>query len=279
VNITDSNIVIGEGGPLVLIAGPCVIESRDLILRTAEAVRTTASRHGMPAVFKSSYRKANRTSVRGFEGLGMDEGLRILEEVKSSVGLPVLTDIHESHEAAPVAEVADILQIPAFLCRQTALLRAAAETGRTVNIKKGQFAAPGDMKFAAEKVTEAGNNKVLLTERGTSFGYHNLVVDMRSLGLMRSLGFPVIFDATHSVQLPSQDGSGQSSGNPEFILPLARAAVAAGCDGLFVEVHPNPAAALSDAASQLPLDRLDELLGQTTSIHALVSRVPKGQSR
>jgi 2-dehydro-3-deoxyphosphooctonate aldolase (KDO 8-P synthase) len=271
------NMSIGDGGPLVLIAGPCVVESRSLILQTAEQVKLSADRHKLPVIFKSSYRKANRTSVKGFTGIGMDEALSILSEVKQQFGLPILTDIHLPSEAAIVAKVADVLQIPAFLCRQTELLQAAGETMRAVNIKKGQFVAPGDMRFAAQKVAQTGNHAVLLTERGTSFGYHNLVVDMRSFPLMREIGYPVIFDATHSVQLPSHDASSEmSSGNPEFILPLARAAVAAGCDGLFLEVHPDPPSALSDAASQLRLDRLDDVLSQVGAVHRLVGSFNRG---
>jgi 2-dehydro-3-deoxyphosphooctonate aldolase (KDO 8-P synthase) len=265
------SIPVGQGHPLVLIAGPCVVEGRDLTLSTAAAVRTTADLHGIPVIFKCSYRKANRTSGTSFAGLGIDEALRILEEVRREVGLPVLTDIHSAPEAAVAAEVADVLQIPAFLCRQTDLLEAAGRTGLPVNIKKGQFLAPGDMAHAAAKVAATGNNNILLTERGTMFGYHNLIVDMRSLPTMRGLGYPVILDATHSVQLPGGDRDGtQSAGEPEFIFPLARAGVAVGCDGLFVEVHPDPRRALSDAASQLRLDRLGELLAQVTQIDRIV---------
>lgn len=268
------NIRIGGGAPLVLIAGPCVVENRDLTLKVAERVKSTAQECGMPVIFKSSYKKANRTAMSGFRGIGMDDALRILADVKKECGLPVMTDIHSESEAPIVAEVADVLQIPAFLCRQTDLLQAAGKTGCAVNIKKGQFAAPQDMKFAVEKVTSTGNQRVLLTERGTTFGYNNLVVDMRSLAIMAGLGCPVIFDATHSVQLPSANaGAGMSSGNPEFILPLARAGVAAGCDGLFVEVHPDPARALSDAACQLRLDLLDGLLRQVMAIDRVVKRI------
>jgi len=267
------NLVIGERNPLVLFAGPCVVESRDLMLRTAEAVKRTAERYRTPLVFKSSYKKANRTSGRSFAGIGTEEALAILAEVKRQFNLPIITDIHTAAEAAVAAEVADVLQIPAFLCRQTELLQAAGKTGRVVNIKKGQFLAPGDMKNAAEKVEQAGNANILLTERGTTFGYHNLVVDMRSLKIMSDLGYPVILDATHSVQLPGGEPTGaQSGGEPDFILPLARAGVAVGCDGLFVEVHPDPPHALSDAASQLRLDLLDTLLRQVTEIDSLVKR-------
>jgi len=262
---------IGDRAPLVLIAGPCVVEGREMALRTAEAIQRSAQRAKIPLVFKSSYVKANRTSGASFCGLGRDEALRILQEVKSDLGVPILTDIHTDSEAPVAAEVADILQIPAFLCRQTELLRAAGNTGRIVNIKKGQFLAPGDMRHAALKVTETGNPNVLLTERGTTFGYHDLVVDMRSLAIMAQTGYPVILDATHSVQRPGADVTGaRSGGDPEFIFPLARAGVAAGCDGLFVEVHPDPPHALSDAASQLRLDLLDALLLQVTSLDRVV---------
>jgi 2-dehydro-3-deoxyphosphooctonate aldolase (KDO 8-P synthase) len=260
---------IGEGKPLVLFAGPCVVESREMTLRTAEAVRAAATRHRMPVVFKSSYKKANRTSSRSFSGLAVEEALRILEEVRREMAMPVVTDIHSEQEVAMASEVADVLQIPAFLCRQTDLLQAAGKTGKVINIKKGQFLAPEDMRHAAEKVAQTGNTKILLTERGTTFGYHNLVVDMRSLPIMRGLGYPVVLDATHSVQLPGGDVS-RSGGQPEFIYPLARAGVAAGCDGLFLEVHPDPATARSDAASQLRLDLLEPLLAQVSQIDRLV---------
>lgn len=267
VRIVD--IPIGDGAPLVLFAGPCVVENRDMILNTAEAIRTISVHHGIPAVFKSSYKKANRTSVSAFTGLGMDEALRILAEVRRETGLPVITDVHAMEEVVPAAEVADVLQIPAFLCRQTDLLQAAGRTGKVVNIKKGQFLAPEDMRGAVDKVISTGNRKILLTERGTTFGYHNLVVDMRALPVMRALGYPVILDATHSVQLPGGAGT-QSGGQPEFIFPIARAGVAAGCDGLFLEVHPDPPRALSDAASQLRLDRLESLVHQAVQIDRLV---------
>ncbi len=265
------NILIGGGERLVLFAGPCVVENRDLVLRTAEGVKRAAERFSTPVVFKSSYKKANRTSGRSFVGIGMDEALKILEEAKKAFDLPILTDIHAETEAAVAAEVADVLQIPAFLCRQTELLRAAGRTGRVVNIKKGQFLAPEDMKHAAAKIEETGNTRILFTERGTTFGYHNLVVDMRSLKIMRDLGYPVVLDATHSVQLPAGDTrTAQTAGQPEFIAPLARAGAAVGIDGLFVEVHPHPPEALSDAASQLRLDLLDDLLRQVTEIDRLI---------
>jgi 2-dehydro-3-deoxyphosphooctonate aldolase (KDO 8-P synthase) len=265
------DIVIGNRSPLVLFAGPCVVENRTMVLRTAEIIRDTAARHGIPVVFKSSYKKANRTSASSFSGLGTQEALRVLADVRHEVGIPVLTDIHSEHEAEEAAEVVDVLQIPAFLCRQTELLQAAGRTGKVVNIKKGQFVAPEDMKHAAAKVEDTGNSAILLTERGTTFGYHNLVVDMRSLAIMGETGYPVILDATHSVQLPGGSGrSAVSGGQPEFIFPIARAGVGVGIDGLFVEVHPDPPRALSDAASQLPLDLLDTLLLQVSALDRIV---------
>jgi len=265
------NIEIGDGNPLVLFAGPCVVENRDMMRKTAEHIKTTAEKYRTPVVFKSSYKKANRTTGKGFVGIGMDEALGILADVKKEFGLPILTDIHTEAEAPVAAEVADVIQVPAFLCRQTDLLHAAGRTGKVVNIKKGQFVAPEDMKHAASKVIEVGNAQVLLTERGTTFGYHNLVVDMRSLKIMRELGFPVVLDATHAVQLPGVDtGVSHTGGQPEFTFPIARAGVAVGCDGLFIEVHPNPDAALSDPASQLSLEMLDLLLRQVTEIDRLV---------
>lgn len=265
--VTIQTIQVGGGRPLVLFAGPCVVEGRDMTLRTAETVRAVAGRCGVPVVFKASYKKANRTSGHAFTGIGMDEALEVLREVRETLGMPVITDIHSEPEAAAAAQVADVLQIPAFLCRQTELLQAAGRTGRVVNIKKGQFLAPGDMKYAAAKVEETGNQRVLLTERGTTFGYHNLVVDIRGLSIMRGLGYPVILDATHSVQLPGGDSAGErSGGEPEFIFPIARAGAGAGIDGLFLEVHPDPARSLSDAASQLPLDRLEMLLRQVKAV-------------
>jgi 2-dehydro-3-deoxyphosphooctonate aldolase (KDO 8-P synthase) len=264
-------VELGDGRPLVLIAGPCVVENRETTLRTAEAVRAVAGSHGIAAIFKSSYRKANRTSLGSFAGIGMDEALRVLEEVRTATGLPVLTDVHTEGEAETASQVVDVLQIPAFLCRQTGILQAAGRTGRAVNIKKGQFLAPEDMARAAEKVLATGNRSIMLTERGTTFGYHNLVVDMRSLRIMAETGYPVILDATHSVQLPgSTGGSSASGGQPEFIFPVARAGVAVGIDGLFVEVHPDPPRALSDAASQLKLDRLGALVREVVAIDAVV---------
>jgi len=264
-----SSISVGGGSPLVLIAGPCVVESREMIFSTAARIREITSRLGMPFVFKSSYKKANRTSVSGFTGIGIDEALKILAEVKKEFGIPILTDVHTAEEVRAAAQVADVLQIPAFLCRQTDLLIAAGNSGKVVNIKKGQFLAPEDMIHPVEKVASTKNERILVTERGATFGYHNLVVDMRGLQVMRSFGYPVILDATHSVQLPSNDG-GKSGGQPQYIFPIMRAGVAVGIDGLFIETHPEPAKALSDAASQLPLSRLEELLTQAKAIDSLV---------
>jgi 2-dehydro-3-deoxyphosphooctonate aldolase (KDO 8-P synthase) len=262
-------VAIGDG-PLLLVAGPCVIESEGHAIGLAHAIRDIAARCGVPYVFKASYDKANRTSLGSFRGPGLAEGLRILRRVREDVGVPVLTDIHEPAHAAPVAEVVDVLQIPAFLCRQTDLLVAAAQTGRVVNIKKGQFLAPSDVRHAAAKVTASGNDHVILTERGTSFGYHNLVVDMRSLPILRSLGYPVIYDVTHSLQLPGA-GDGVTAGQAEFIEPLARAGVAAGVDGVFMEVHERPEQAKSDAQNALKLDLLEPLLTRLTRIHAIAA--------
>jgi 2-dehydro-3-deoxyphosphooctonate aldolase (KDO 8-P synthase) len=261
---------IGGGAPLVLIAGPCIVESEKMVLSTAERILKACLKFGVPLVFKSSYKKANRTSLRSFTGLGMKKGLAILKKVKKEFDIPILTDIHSAQEAKPTAEVADVLQIPAFLSRQTDLIVAAARTGRAVNLKKGQFLAPEDMRTAVEKAASTGNKKILVTERGTSFGYHNLVVDFRSLLIMRNFGYPVVYDATHSVQLPGGN-SRTSGGQPQFIIPLAKAAVAVGVDAVFVETHPNPSRALSDAESQLPLSKLELLLSQVTEIPAFIN--------
>jgi 2-dehydro-3-deoxyphosphooctonate aldolase (KDO 8-P synthase) len=263
IEVTPS-VRFGAGNPVALIAGPCVIESEEHVLRMAKAIGEIAG----PYVFKASFDKANRTSVASYRGPGLAEGLRILSIVKAA-GYPVLTDIHEPAQAGPAAEVADILQIPAFLCRQTDLLVEAGRTGRIVNIKKGQFVSPQEFRHAADKVASTGNNKILLTERGSSFGYNNLVVDMRGLPAMRGFGWPVVFDATHSVQLPGGAGSG-SGGQPQYIETLSRAAVAAGIDGLFVEVHDDPERALSDGANALRLDRLADLLRRLRALDALV---------
>jgi 2-dehydro-3-deoxyphosphooctonate aldolase (KDO 8-P synthase) len=267
IHVTDEVIL---GGPrLVLIAGPCVIESPEHVVELGGAIAAIAARVGMPYVFKASFDKANRTSANSFRGPGLDDGLRALRGVKDALGVPVLTDIHDPLQAAPVAEVADILQIPAFLSRQTDLITAAALTGRTVNIKKGQFLAPRDMKHAIAKVGAAGNPNVCLTERGYSFGYNNLVVDMRGFPMMRELGVPVIFDVTHSLQLPG-GGDGVTAGLAEYITPLARAGVGAGVDGVFLEVHEDPRKAKSDAQNALRLDLLEPLLRQLVAIHAVV---------
>lgn len=266
-------VVVGTGptqvtfacnAPLALIAGPCVIESEEHVLKTAHAIREIAG----PYVFKASFDKANRSSVASYRGPGLAEGLRILNQVRK-LGIPVLTDIHEPSQAAIAAESVDILQIPAFLCRQTDLLVEAGKTGRAVNIKKGQFVSPSDIALAAEKVASTGNHQVILTERGSSFGYNNLVVDMRGLAIMAGAGYPVVFDATHSVQLPSASG-GVSGGQPQFIEPLARAATAVGISGLFVEVHEAPERALSDGANALRLELLPGLLSRLRAIDALI---------
>lgn len=272
------NAVIG-GGNLFLIAGPCVIESEDHAIRMAEIIKGVTRSLSFPFIFKASYDKANRTSIKSFRGPGLKEGLRILQEVKNEVKVPVLTDVHETADVARVAEVADILQIPAFLCRQTDLVVAAAKSGRVVNIKKGQFVSPWDMKHAIDKCREGGNRKVFVTERGSSFGYNNLVVDMRSLAIMRKFA-PVVFDATHSVQLPSashgdEDSPAVSGGQPEFIPVLARAAVAAGVDGVFMEVHDNPKEAKSDGANALPSTRLRAVLKELLAIHKALQRIPQ----
>ena len=261
---------------MFLIAGPCVIESERHARFLAAEIARRARARGLRYIFKASYDKANRSSAAGFRGPGLDAGLRVLAQVKQECGVEVLTDIHQVTEAEPAAAVADILQIPAFLCRQTDLIQAAARTGRVVNIKKGQFMAPWDMKGAVEKAYAAGAvpGNILLTERGSSFGYNNLVVDMRALPMLRELGVGVVFDVTHSLQLPGAQGD-RSGGMPQYIEVLARAGVAAGVDGLFLEVHDNPAAALSDGANALPLERLDHLLDQVLAIDEVCQRPPR----
>lgn len=253
---------------LFLIAGPCVVESEKISIEIAKRLVDITSRLKMPFIFKASYKKANRTSGSSFRSIGVIESLDILGNIRQKLGVPVLTDIHSEVEAEIAADFVDILQIPAFLCRQSELLEAAAETGKVVNIKKGQFLAPDDMIYQVNKVREAGNHKVMVTERGSTFGYQNLVVDMRSLEIMRNTGCLVIFDATHSVQMPSRD-KGVSGGNPEFIEPLAKAAVAVGINGLFIETHPNPAKALSDASSMLNIKKIEPLLKKLQAIHKL----------
>jgi 2-dehydro-3-deoxyphosphooctonate aldolase (KDO 8-P synthase) len=269
----DHVITLGEadlhrGGPFFLIAGPCVIENEALTLIVAESLREMSETLRVPVIFKSSYDKANRTSIHSYRGPGMERGLEILAGVKEKTGLPVISDVHWPREVEQAAEVLDILQVPAFLCRQTDLLTAAGASGTPVNIKKGQFLSPWDMKHAVEKVTAAGDGGVILTERGASFGYNNLVVDMRSIEVMGEFGWPVVFDATHSVQLPG--GADRcSSGQREFVGCLARAAVAAGADGVFIEVHPDPDSALCDGANSLPLKDLPALVGLLKEIHGL----------
>jgi 2-dehydro-3-deoxyphosphooctonate aldolase (KDO 8-P synthase) len=269
--ISLGSLRLGAGNPLFVIAGPCVIESEAHARKMAECVSRIAADAGVPYIFKASYDKANRSSVKAFRGPGLAEGLRILGKIKSELHVPILTDIHEASQAAPAAEVADILQIPAFLARQTDLLVAAAKTGRVINIKKAQFLSPWDMGNVAEKVALSGNRNIILTERGASFGYNNLVVDMRTFPVLRKFGYPVVYDVTHSVQLPGGQGHA-SGGQPEFIETLARAGVAAGVDGVFLETHENPAAALSDGANVLPLSQLGQLLGRLKELSTLVRR-------
>jgi 2-dehydro-3-deoxyphosphooctonate aldolase (KDO 8-P synthase) len=264
ITVAVGEVSFGNELPLALIAGPCVIESEEHVLRMAKAIREVVG----PFVFKASFDKANRSSMYSYRGPGLREGVRMLKQVKS-LGVPILTDIHEPAQAEVIAEVADILQIPAFLCRQTDLLVEAGKTGRAVNIKKGQFVSPADIYHAAQKVASTGNNQIILTERGFSFGYNNLVVDMRGLRIMAESGYPVVFDATHSVQLPTAAGS-SSGGQPQFIEPLARAATATGISGVFVEVHDNPAKALSDGANALRLDLLPAFWKHVSAVDSLI---------
>jgi len=267
--VTIGGFTVREKGPLFLIAGPCVIENEDVTLKVADFLKGTAESLGIPVIFKTSYDKANRTSLSSYRGPGIDEGLEIIRKVKEKTGLPVLSDVHSPEEAARASEVLDVLQIPAFLCRQTDLLLAAARTGLPMNVKKGQFLSPLDMRGVAEKVVSTGNRRLLLTERGSSFGYNNLVVDIRSIPLMKTIGFPVVFDATHSVQLPG--GAGTSSGGQrEFVEHLSKAAVAAGANGVFMEVHPDPDSALCDGPNSLPLEQMRPLLTLLMDIHRLV---------
>ena len=256
---------VGQGQRPFLIAGPCVIESEQLTMETASRIAEIAKSLGIPYVFKSSFDKANRTSITSFRGPGLEKGLQVLAKVKKQVGVPVLTDVHTEEQATEAGKVVDVLQIPAFLCRQTDLLIAAAKTGKVVNVKKGQFLSPLEMANAVKKVEECGNRRIVLTERGSSFGYNNLVVDMRSFPILRSFGYPVVFDATHSVQLPGGGGT-QSSGQREFVEPLACAAAGAGVDGFFMEVHPNPDEALSDGPNMVPLHQLKSLLERVMRI-------------
>jgi len=264
-------IKVGGNTPFVLIAGPCVVENEETTFTTAKAIKEITTELEIPFIFKSSYKKANRTSLHSFMGIGDKEALDILLQIKNEFSVPVLTDVHTIEEVDLAANYVDVLQIPAFLCRQTDLLLAAGRTGKVVNIKKGQFLAPEDMKHAAEKILSTNNHRVMLTERGTTFGYHNLIVDMRSLVIMRELGFPVVMDATHSVQLPSKGNL--TGGQPKFITPLAKAAIAIGIDALFFEVHPNPKEALSDAESQLPLSELRDLLVDLKQIDRITKKL------
>lgn len=268
INIKNGNKTynLSNTNKLFLIAGPCVVESEKLTYDTAKKLRSITEKLGIPFIFKASYKKANRTSGASFRSIGVIESLTILGNIREKLKIPVITDIHSEVEAEIAAEFVDVLQIPAFLCRQTELLEAAAETGKIINIKKGQFLAPDDMIYPINKVKGAGNNKIMVTERGTTFGYQNLVVDMRSLEIMKRFGYPVIFDATHSVQMPSKD-KGVSGGNPEFIEPLAKAAAAIGIHGIFIETHPNPQKALSDASSMLNLNKIEALLKKLIAIH------------
>jgi 2-dehydro-3-deoxyphosphooctonate aldolase (KDO 8-P synthase) len=267
--VTIGSITIGAGHPLALIGGPCAIESESFMLDVATRLRDIAAKSGVPFIFKSSYDKANRTSIHSYRGPGLQKGLEILQKIKDVVGVPILSDVHAVEEVEPAAEVLDVLQIPAFLCRQTDLVVAAARTGKPVNVKKGQFLAPWDTQNIVEKVRSVGNDQVLLTERGASFGYNNLVADMRSLVIMRSFDVPVVFDATHSVQLPGGAGTA-SSGQREFVPHLARAAVATGCDALFMEIHPDPDQAPSDGPNMLRLEDLEALLTQIMQIDRIV---------
>lgn len=269
-----NTLSIGSDCPLALIAGPCVIESEDFTLKMAEAIAKVCDRLQIPLIFKSSFDKANRTSVDSFRGPSLEDGLRVLQRVKDEIGVPVLTDIHESAQAEIVAEVVDVLQIPAFLCRQTDLLLAAAATGRAINVKKGQFLAPWDMKNVVKKLEAAGAKNILLTERGTSFGYNTLVVDFRALPQMRELGYPVVFDATHSVQMPGGQGD-KSGGQRQFVPYLAKAAAAVGVDALFMEVHENPDQALSDGPNMIPLAQLEAVLKPILAIREALAPVPE----
>ena len=276
--VSVGTLTIGGGSPLAFIVGPCVIESASHAMELALAIREIAARTRLGVVFKASYDKANRTSRHSFRGPGLDEGLRVLADIKVKTGLPILTDIHEPAHAAVAAQVVDVLQIPAFLSRQTDLLVAAARTGKAVNVKKGQFLAPRDIKHVVDKITAEGNPSVLVTERGVSFGYNNLVVDMRAFPMLRELGYPVVFDVTHSLQLPGA-GDGVTAGLAEYIEPLASAGVGAGVDAVFMEVHEEPGRAKSDAANALRLDKLEALMLKLTRIDAAARNLPAPQSK
>lgn len=264
--INIASIKLGGNNPLLIIAGPCVIESEEIVFYTAEKLRETCRTIGLPLLFKSSYDKANRTSLSSFRGPGFEKGLRILSDVRSKFDIPIISDIHSVEEVNPASEVLDALQIPAFLCRQTDIILYASQTGKPVNVKKGQFLAPWDIKNIIEKFISTGNQNIFVTERGSSFGYNNLVVDFRALPIMQSFGFPVIFDITHSLQLPGRQGS-CSGGQREFALPLAKAAVAVGVDGLFMEVHPEPDRALCDGPNMIKLDEVDKILTIVKAIY------------
>ena len=269
-NIEVNNIVFGKNHPLVLIAGPCVIESEKECCLLAQKIRDIAIEADIPFIFKASYDKANRSSIKSYRGPGIEDGIKVLSKIKNEIGVPVLSDVHSCSEIDMVQDVLDIIQIPAFLCRQTDLLLHAAKTGKPVNIKKGQFVAPWDVEYIADKLLSAGNKNIIFTERGTMFGYNNLVADMRSIAMMRNMGFPVIFDATHSVQLPGGMGS-TSGGQREMIEPLTNAAVSVGCDGLFIETHEKPENALSDSATMLPIERLLPLLKKAIRIRQAIT--------
>lgn len=261
-----------NSGNFFLMAGPCVVENEEMILKTAEIIVSITNQLKIPCVFKSSYKKANRSRIDSFSGIGDEKALRILAKVRSSLEVPIVTDIHSEAEAALAAEFVDILQIPAFLCRQTELLIAAAKTGRTINIKKGQFLSPESMKYAAQKVVDSGNSQIILTDRGSMFGYNDLIVDFRGLVEMKQLGFPVVLDVTHSLQQPNQ-GTGVSGGRPDMIETMARAAIAVGADGLFIETHPDPSTAKSDGANMLKLDLLEKLLEKLVAIRQTINRL------
>jgi 2-dehydro-3-deoxyphosphooctonate aldolase (KDO 8-P synthase) len=267
--IKIGNLTLGENGPLFLISGPCVIEDGETTLAVARFLQGISQRLSIPVIFKSSYDKANRTSLDSFRGPGLDEGLELLKEVKDATGLPILSDVHQLSEIEKVAGVLDVIQIPAFLSRQTDLILEAARTHLPLNIKKGQFLSPWDMEQVVLKATSTGNTNILLTERGSSFGYHNLVVDMRSISVMKNLGYPVVFDATHSVQLPGARGI-TSDGQRQFVAPLARAAVAAGADGIFLEIHPDPDSALCDGPNSLPFQQVEPLMAVLKQVHQVV---------
>ena len=264
-------ILIGKGNPLVLIAGPCVIENEEMVFTTATKLKEICDRLGLPFIFKSSYDKANRTSLSSFRGPGMEKGLRILNDIKKRLSIPILSDVHSVEEVKTASQVLDVLQIPAFLCRQTDLILSCSRTGKPVNIKKGQFLSPWDVKNVIEKFISTGNHHLMITDRGTSFGYNNLVVDFRGFPVIRSFGYPMLFDVTHSLQLPGGEGS-QTGGQREFAAPLARAAAATGVDGLFIEVHPNPTRALSDSATMLPVDEMETLLNQVKAVYETVRK-------